>query len=200
MRVRDVLLECADRLNQVVLVRMCADAAKPSAERFRYSDAITALCRITREEGLRVFGRGLSANVVRSVLMSKKPQSETQQERELINAVDRHLADCAVSGHRLLACAKWPGLELTCCYSYSAAKRILLSRTQLRDDIRTHALASLFAGTVATTACAPADVLKSRIQNASKGSSVCDPSKWSIFPANLVLGPSCRCCTSSVMD
>ncbi len=30
----------------------------------------------------------------------------------------------------------------------------------------THFLASLLAGTVATTACAPADVLKSRIQNA----------------------------------
>jgi dicarboxylate transporter 10 len=30
----------------------------------------------------------------------------------------------------------------------------------------THFLASLLAGTVATTACAPADVLKSRVQNA----------------------------------
>jgi dicarboxylate transporter 10 len=30
----------------------------------------------------------------------------------------------------------------------------------------THFVASLLAGTVATTACAPADVLKSRIQNA----------------------------------
>jgi len=55
---------------------------------------------------------------------------------------------------------------------YAAAKRVILSRTQLQDDIRTHALASLFAGTVATTACAPADVLKSRIQSAAKGSSV----------------------------
>jgi dicarboxylate transporter 10 len=52
------------------------------------------------------------------------------------------------------------------------AKRAILSRTQLQDDIRTHALASLIAGTVATTACAPADVLKSRIQSAAKGSSV----------------------------
>lgn len=58
---------------EVILVRMCADAAKPSAERFRYSDAVTALYRITREEGPRVFGRGLSANIVRSVLMSKEP-------------------------------------------------------------------------------------------------------------------------------
>lgn len=51
-------------------MRMCADAAKPSAERFRYPDAVTGLYRIGREEGVRVFGRGLSANIVRSVLMS----------------------------------------------------------------------------------------------------------------------------------
>jgi dicarboxylate transporter 10 len=55
---------------------------------------------------------------------------------------------------------------------YAVAKRAILSRTQLQDDTRTHALASLIAGTVATTACAPADVLKSRIQSAAKGSSV----------------------------
>ncbi|KAK0721344.1 mitochondrial carrier domain-containing protein [Apiosordaria backusii] len=113
---------------EVVLVRMCADAAKPPAERFLYSDAVTALVRIAKEEGVRVFGRGLSANIVRSVLMND----------------DR----------------------------YAAAKRTILSRTELKDDIRTHALASLFAGTVATTACAPADVLKSRIQSAAKGSTV----------------------------
>ena len=52
-------------------MRMCADAAKPPAERFRYSDAVTGLYRIGREEGVRVFGRGLSANIVRSVLMSE---------------------------------------------------------------------------------------------------------------------------------
>ncbi|GAB1317648.1 hypothetical protein MFIFM68171_07858 [Madurella fahalii] len=116
---------------EVILVRMCADAAKPSAERFHYADAVTALYRITREEGPRVFGRGLSANIVRSVLMNVSQIAP-----------------------------------------YAAAKRTVLTRTQLQDDIRTHALASLFAGTVATTACAPADVLKSRIQSASKGSTV----------------------------
>ncbi|KAK3305700.1 mitochondrial carrier domain-containing protein [Chaetomium strumarium] len=119
---------------EVILVRMCADAAKPSAERFRYSDAVTGLYRIAKEEGIRVFGRGLSANILRSVLMMTKDVSQIAP--------------------------------------YAAAKRAILSRTQMQDDIRTHALASLFAGTVATTACAPADVLKSRIQSAAKGSSV----------------------------
>lgn len=44
----------------------------------------------------------------------------------------------------------------------------------MKDDIKTHSLASLAAGTVATTICAPFDVLKSRIQAASAvgGSSV----------------------------
>jgi dicarboxylate transporter 10 len=54
---------------------MCADAAKPSAERFQYSNAVSGLYRIGKEEGVRVFGRGLFANIVRSVLMSKAPWS-----------------------------------------------------------------------------------------------------------------------------
>ncbi|KAH6847416.1 mitochondrial carrier domain-containing protein [Chaetomium sp. MPI-CAGE-AT-0009] len=116
---------------EVILVRMCADAAKPAAERFHYSDAVTGLYRIGKGEGVRVFGRGLSANVVRSVIMNVSQIAP-----------------------------------------YAAAKHAIRSRTRLEDDIRTHALASLFAGTVATTACAPADVLKSRIQSAAKGSSV----------------------------
>jgi dicarboxylate transporter 10 len=37
----------------------------------------------------------------------------------------------------------------------------------MKDGVPVHILASLAAGTVATTVCAPADVLKSRLQNAS---------------------------------
>jgi dicarboxylate transporter 10 len=58
---------------EVVLVRMCADGAKPPAERFRYPNPIVALYRIGRDEGVKVFGRGMSANIVRSVLMSTSP-------------------------------------------------------------------------------------------------------------------------------
>lgn len=52
--------------------------------------------------------------------------------------------------------------------TYSAAKHELLNNPALRfsDGLPTHFLASFIAGTVATTACAPADVLKSRVQNA----------------------------------
>ena len=50
---------------------MCADGAKPAAERFAYPNAVVALYRIAKDEGVRTFARGVSANVVRSVLMSE---------------------------------------------------------------------------------------------------------------------------------
>lgn len=53
-------------------------------------------------------------------------------------------------------------------HRYTTAKSLILSKTSLQDDVKTHMLSSLIAGTVATTICAPADVLKSRIQAASK--------------------------------
>lgn len=55
---------------EVVLVRMCADGAKVPAERFRYSNAVEGLVRVSKEEGLSTFGKGISANMARSVLMS----------------------------------------------------------------------------------------------------------------------------------
>lgn len=50
--------------------------------------------------------------------------------------------------------------------AYSEAKQHLLAAKslRLRDNTTTHILASFMAGTVATTVCAPADVLKSRFQ------------------------------------
>jgi dicarboxylate transporter 10 len=66
--------------------------------------------------------------------------------------------------------------------SYSTAKDYLLSNPNLglKDGIFTHFLASLLAGTVATTACAPADVLKSRVQSAPTVNGV-KPSVGKIF-------------------
>jgi solute carrier family 25 (mitochondrial dicarboxylate transporter), member 10 len=65
---------------EVVLVRMCADGAKPTETRFRYSNAGTGLYRIWREEGVRVFGRGISANIVRSVLMSSSSMAPSDRD------------------------------------------------------------------------------------------------------------------------
>ena len=66
--------------------------------------------------------------------------------------------------------------------SYSTAKDYLLSNPSLglKDGIFLHFLASLLAGTVATTACAPADVLKSRVQSAPTVNGV-KPSLSKIF-------------------
>lgn len=56
---------------EVVLVRMCADGAKPAAERYNYGNSIRALYRIAKEEGMSTFSRGLTPNIVRSVIMSE---------------------------------------------------------------------------------------------------------------------------------
>lgn len=51
--------------------------------------------------------------------------------------------------------------------AYDLAKTSLLSSQVItfHDDLRTHVLASMVAGLVATTACAPADVVKTRLMN-----------------------------------
>ncbi len=52
---------------------------------------------------------------------------------------------------------------------YTSAKQKLLANkvVKLSDGVSVHIVASLVAGTVATTVCAPADVLKSRLQSAT---------------------------------
>jgi len=56
---------------QVVLVRMCADGVKPIGEKYRYPNALRGLVQIGKEEGLSAFTKGLTPNIVRSILMSK---------------------------------------------------------------------------------------------------------------------------------
>ncbi|KAI0251044.1 dicarboxylic acid transporter [Lactifluus subvellereus] len=51
--------------------------------------------------------------------------------------------------------------------SYDFFKAELLKTSYFKDNIYCHFTASFAAGTVATTVCSPADVLKSRIMNAS---------------------------------
>jgi dicarboxylate transporter 10 len=116
---------------EVVLVRMCADGAKPPAERFRYKHAIDALLRVARDDGIAAYFRGLGPNIVRSVLMNVSQIA-----------------------------------------TYAEAKRRLMKGIDLKDNIGTHIAASVVAGTVATTVCAPADVLKSRFQNATSAGRV----------------------------
>ncbi|KAK0120365.1 hypothetical protein ONS95_011768 [Cadophora gregata] len=113
---------------EVVLVRMCADGVKSPSQRYLYSNAVSGLIRIGREEGVGAFTKGLAPNIVRSILMN--------------------VSQIAV---------------------YTSAKRQLLTNEliPISDGVPVHIAASLVAGTVATTVCAPADVLKSRMQSAA---------------------------------
>ncbi|OBT70989.1 hypothetical protein VF21_09880 [Pseudogymnoascus sp. 05NY08] len=113
---------------EIVLVRMCADGAKPAAQRYSYAHALDGIIRVAREEGVNAFSKGMGPNIARSVLMN--------------------VSQIAV---------------------YTSAKASLLSNStpNLKDGVSVHIAASLAAGTVATTVCAPADVLKSRVQNAA---------------------------------
>lgn len=57
--------------------------------------------------------------------------------------------------------------------SYDFFKELILSQDLMRDGIGLHLVASASAGTVATTICAPADVVKSRVMNMKgKGGSI----------------------------
>ncbi len=144
---------------------MCADGAKAPEQRFVYSNAISAMGKIWREESLAAFYRGLGPNVVRSVLMSKCPTTL------LICTSTDIIKTC----HKLLCKSLLNILNSSDQYSsylfnrYTKAKSALLgnSLVELKDGIPIHILASLIAGTVATTVCAPADVLKSRMQSAA---------------------------------
>ncbi|KAF8946113.1 Mitochondrial dicarboxylate transporter [Haplosporangium gracile] len=54
--------------------------------------------------------------------------------------------------------------------SYDGFKRQLLATPWFKDNLATHFASSLLAGLVATTVCAPLDVLKTRIMNSSGSS------------------------------
>lgn len=56
--------------------------------------------------------------------------------------------------------------------SYDYFKRILLNVTKAKDGPALQFGASFLAGTVATTVCAPADVIKSRVMAAKSGQSI----------------------------
>ncbi|KAK9897638.1 mitochondrial carrier [Cystobasidium minutum MCA 4210] len=56
--------------------------------------------------------------------------------------------------------------------SYDFFKRLLLKSGYFSDNLVTHFAGGLLAGTVATTVCAPFDVLKSRIMNSSGNETV----------------------------
>jgi hypothetical protein len=69
-------------------------------------------------------------------------------------------------------------------FRYTSAKRKILSNKLIKvsDGVLVHVAASLAAGTIATTVCAPADVLKSRLQSAAsaKGETPVRERSWDV--------------------
>jgi dicarboxylate transporter 10 len=138
---------------------MCADGVKPPAQKYHYPNALSGMLRIAKDEGLRAFSKGLGPNVVRSVLMSMS-----------IIFIDLLRLTSRVDVSQIAVYVPFePGKPATNSNRYADAKRRLLSNSMLKmsDGIPTHIIASLAAGTVATTVCAPADVIKSRLQSAT---------------------------------
>jgi dicarboxylate transporter 10 len=125
---------------------MCADGVKPPADRFRYVNVLDGLFRAVKEEGVASLYRGLGPNVMRSVVMSES------------GAITADTSDTS-SRH----------LDISQLAAYDTIKSSLLatSRLGLKDDVKTHLLSGVLAGTIATTAAAPFDVLKSRIQSSA---------------------------------
>ncbi|KAJ6626918.1 mitochondrial carrier domain-containing protein [Mycena sp. CBHHK59/15] len=54
----------------IILVRMTSDSMRPPEKRYGYSNALTGLLSLAREEGIRGLGRGLGTNTTRAVLMN----------------------------------------------------------------------------------------------------------------------------------
>ncbi|KAJ3540867.1 hypothetical protein NMY22_g4123 [Coprinellus aureogranulatus] len=118
----------------VLLVRMTSDSVKPPEQRYNYSNAVSGLISLIKEEGIRGLTRGIGTNTTRAVLM---------------NASQVGSYDFIKS--RLLS------------------KHIPLVDITLQDNFLLHVISSTLAGTVATTVCSPADVLRSRVMACNEG-------------------------------
>ena len=107
---------------------------------------------------MRSLYRGLGPNVMRSVVMSE-------------------LCASPVYAAYLIVVLYRSRLDISQLAAYDTIKSSLLARPQLglKDDVKIHLLSGVLAGTIATTAAAPFDVLKSRIQS-SAGKTVCPKS------------------------
>jgi len=137
---------------------MCADGAKPVSQKYNYSNCFNGLYTVLRQEGLPSLYRGLLPNVVRSALMSKL----------LPNCLEAPILPDYITDVSQIA-------------TYQVSKTMLLKNIPgAKDGVPIHLGASILSGTVATTVCAPADVLKSRIQSASGNQGIMDVIRTSL--------------------
>lgn len=69
---------------------------------------------------------------------------------------------------------------------YDQVKNLLLASGKFKDNPKTHFLASLTAGAIATTLTQPLDVLKTRVMNATPGQYA---GLWDVVKHTAKLGP-----------
>lgn len=151
----------------ILLVRMTSDSIKPPEQRYNYSNVLTGLVSLIKEEGLKGLARGLGPNTTRAVLMNASQ----------VGSYD--FVKTTLLTHRLP-----------------------LLHYQFEDNLWCHTVSSCLAGTIATTVCAPADVLRSRLMSASSNESAVEVLKRSLreegpkflfkgwTPAFIRLGPN----------
>lgn len=67
LQVRSRTFHCAGLfiVSDIVLVRMTSDSMRPPEQRYGYSNAVTGLFSLAKEEGIRGLARGLGTNTVR---------------------------------------------------------------------------------------------------------------------------------------
>lgn len=99
---------------EVALVRMTADGRLPLADRRNYSNAIEALIRIAREEGVRVLWRGTQPTVIRfesplsSPLTLQGHDPQRCPTRGLLHGQEQPQVDGLLWGHGVAACGGLP--------------------------------------------------------------------------------------------
>jgi len=117
---------------------------------------------------------GLAGNpadiiLVRMVADPTKPPAQQHNYRNAIQGVYRMVIE---EGPSSLARGLAPNtirailMNASQLVSYDFFKDVILSHNLMSNGIPLHFVASALAGTVATTICAPADVVKSRVMNA----------------------------------
>lgn len=78
------LAVCIGTPMDVALVRMQADSMKPVEQRRNYSNVLTALLRIAREEGVAALYSGLAPNILRGMSMNMGMMACYDEAKELI--------------------------------------------------------------------------------------------------------------------
>ena len=111
---------------------------------------------------------------VLNVRMQNDASLPLEARRNYKNAFDGIIRMTREEGFRSLFRGVWPNsmrailMTASQLASYDSFKRILLEKTDMKDDLYTHFSASLLAGFVATTVCSPVDVVKTRIMSAQE--------------------------------